>query len=555
MLQNKKIIIFSIVGAIIVLWAMLLPGYVLTLDMVFGPQVALPTASSMTTSSYPIWIVLYGLNMVMSMWVVQKIMLLGLFFLLFYMPAIFYLFAVRDDENSVYSGYFVALLYAINPFVYERFLAGNWLVLFGYALLPAFMYSLLAFYREHTLRKALMIFAWLLIIGLFSFHILIMAVLVLVAFAVGSGSVFIARKEWGGLRVFALRFAIASLVFVVASLYWLVPYFLNQGNSPIAIFGPAHWDAFHTAGDARIGVVGNVLALYGFWGEWNEWNNLYVMPKHNPIVWLATSVPIIMLLLVGFYAGIKNKAMRGMTLFLVFVAFTAMVFSSGIGESIFKSFNLWLFENVGFWKGFRDTQKWSAFLVYGYAMLGGLGVHFILDKIKREKIKKYVLVVLCLVPVLYMPAMLFGFSGQIKPVFYPHEWSEVNEIFKKDKECKALFLPWHQYYYLKFNNNMLTANTADSYFNCTMVSGKNMEAGTIESQGGNGPEYDIIEPLVMGNDLNADQVVVALKAKGIKYVVFTRDYEANDPFIYPFLKSKGLQKVIHNEMLDFYLVL
>lgn len=555
MTQNKKLIIFSLVGAVVVLWQMLLPGYVLTLDMVFGPHMVFPSLSSMATSSYPVWIILYGLNFVMSAWVVQKIILFVLFFLLFYMPARFYIFTVNGDKNSEYAGYFVALLYAINPFVYERFLAGNWLVLAGYALLPAFIYSLVSFYKEHTWHNAVMVSVWLLLVGLFSQHILVMGVLILGAFLIGLCFVFIAKKEWGSLRVFAVQSAVALLVFLAGSSYWIVPYFLNPSNSPIAIFTPAHWDAFRTAGDAQVGVVGNVLSLYGFWGERDVWNSLFVMAKSNHALWLATFAPIALLVLMGVYVGIRKRVTRMVTVFLLCTAFAATVFSSGIGDSIFKSFNLWLFEHIGFWKGFRDSQKWSAFLVLAYAMLGGLGVSLILEKLKTEKVKKYICVVLCLIPILYTPAILFGFSGQIKTVWYPDEWSEVNEVFKKDDECKALFLPWHQYYYLRFNRGMLTGNVADSYFDCTMVSGKNMELGTVASQGGNGPEYDIIEPLVIGNYLDADQVVAALKGKGIKYIVFTRDFIGEDPFKYPFLKAKGLQRVIHSRALDLYLVL
>lgn len=45
--QSSGYLLFAAFGAVVVLWQLLLGGYVLTLDMVFGPNVLLPAAGSL----------------------------------------------------------------------------------------------------------------------------------------------------------------------------------------------------------------------------------------------------------------------------------------------------------------------------------------------------------------------------------------------------------------------------------------------------------------------------------------------------------------------------
>jgi len=46
--------IFAVLGAVVVLWQMLLPGYVIVLDMVFGPHVNPPSYSGLSASGFPV---------------------------------------------------------------------------------------------------------------------------------------------------------------------------------------------------------------------------------------------------------------------------------------------------------------------------------------------------------------------------------------------------------------------------------------------------------------------------------------------------------------------
>jgi hypothetical protein len=188
----------------------------------------------------------------------------------------------------------------------------------------------------------------------------------------------------------------------------------------------------------------------------------------------------------------------------------------------------------------------------GYALFTGLGARMIVSWFQNLKYKRIAFYVLLAIPLFYTPMMLFGFSSQLKTVQYPVSWAEVNNILKEDKNCKALFLPWQQYYSLKFNNDILTGNPARNYFDCDIMAGKNMELGDISSQGGNGEEYDEIEKVVMNNEADPNTTIEFLKQKGIKYIIFTNDAVDEDDYKYPFLGSNYAHKVMNREGVDLY---
>ena len=136
---HKKNIVFFLIIAIIILWQMLLPGYVLTLDMVFTPKLHILHHLGDFYNSLPLTALLEFLNFFLSGWIIEKIILVSLFFLIGYLAFVF-----LPVPKKYHAHYFAALLYTINPFVYERFLAGQWTLLFAYALLPPFFYYLIA---------------------------------------------------------------------------------------------------------------------------------------------------------------------------------------------------------------------------------------------------------------------------------------------------------------------------------------------------------------------------------------------------------------------------
>ena len=123
-----------------VMGPLLLPGFVLTMDMVFAPVMRMPNHVDNTWLFYAS---LHVLNRFLPADFIQKCMLLSIL-VASGIGAHRLLWQLRPDgekfpRNAIYVG---AALYMINPFVYDRFMAGQYGVLLGYCLLPWFARSL-----------------------------------------------------------------------------------------------------------------------------------------------------------------------------------------------------------------------------------------------------------------------------------------------------------------------------------------------------------------------------------------------------------------------------
>lgn len=543
---DKNIFIFLGL-AILILWQMLLPGYVLTLDMVFAPKIKLLLADGSFYNAYPLKYFLHIINFVLTGWLIQKIILLTLFFAIGYLAFLFI-----PVSKKYYANYWVALFYVINPFVYERFLAGHWTHLFAYAFLPPLTFYLVKFYNEPEWRSGIWLFGWLFLIGLFSTHFVIMAGL-LVCVTILIKLISYSRSDKSKFFPLLKMSAISGVSFLIASAYWLVPYLLHRGQSVVNTFSSANWEAFKTAGDAHLGTSLNVLALYGFWGERENWAGYWLWPKDYFLFWLTVAMALAIFLLIGVRASLKNEEARGRAIFFLILALIAYIFSVGIGDTIFKNLNLWLFEHVGFWRGFRDAQKFSAWLVLAYAHFGGFALVAIMDywQAKKNKFSEQVLWAIFLLPILYTYPMVGGFARQLQAVDYPQSWYEVNEIMNQDKsEFKVLYLPWHQYLSLDFNNNLITANPAKAFFDKEVVQGENMEIGGIFGQTNN-QENAEIEKILLNTEIEPDQAVQQLLDKGVKYVLISDELLAKDYLEYKILDSSNFIVIYGQNHLTF----
>lgn len=538
---------FSIIFVFLILWQMLLPGYILTLDMVFTPHLEFYLAANNFYNNLPLIYSLKFLNLFLSGWIIQKIMLIALFFCLFYLAVRF-----LPIPKKCHANYWGALFFAINPFVYERFLAGHWTHLFAYAFLPPFIFYLFKFAKSPGWQNSSWLFGWLFLIGIFSLHFLVMAILILMPylfFVVLKNLIIKNKRKAKDILIFTLIFGI---FFIIINSYWLIPYLFNPQKSIINNFTQENLEAFKTSGDAILGANLNVLSLYGFWQESQPWANYWLWPKDNFIFWSILAMGLAAIILIGAIKGLKDKTCRGKALFFLTLSFFAFTFSAGLGETIFKSLNQWLFENLFFWRGFRDSNKFSGFLALSYAYLGSYGLVFIINKLQKYKIANLALIALFSFPLFYTYPMLGGFARQLQPVWYPQSWHQINEILNLDnQEFKVLFLPWHQYLSLNFNHQLITANPAKAFFGKEIIQGQNMELGNIFTTA-NDHDYQEIEKLIINSNKNPDEIIADLQTKHIKYIIFAHDLIEQDTFTYQFLNSKKLWKTFNSTEITFY---
>ncbi|MBI4093556.1 hypothetical protein HY417_01200 [Candidatus Kaiserbacteria bacterium] len=524
---------FAVGGAILVLWQLLLPGYVLTWDMVLGPSHTLPVLTGLL-NALPLRLFMWGMGYIAPMWIVQKGILVALFFSLFYLPLKFFPASLQGFAR--YAG---ATLFAVNPFVYERFLAGQWGVLAAYALLMPLTYFLFELIESPKRKAAIYLTLTMLLIGIFSLHTFVMSILVVsvvVALALPRQGIVLLKSA-----------ALAGGLVAIGSLYWLVPLALNPAISPVPRFDEAHREAFATAIDPVVfgNAAGNVAMLYGFWGESYPWMQTLLSPKDVLPVFLPALLALTVLIGVGIVRTLRAQESRQRAIALVAIGAAAFVFSMGVAPSMFQTVNVWLFQHVPFWAGFRDTQKWSMWLALAYSYFFAAGAGYFLARV-RVQYSRVLGALLVLIPLFYTFPMLGGFMGQLRALEYPATWYEANAILAEDPECKALFLPWHQYYWLSLNDGRLTSNPASKFFDCEMITSQDAEIGEIGDQGNTDPSYRAIAGAVTSNDPQSiDATISVLRSVGIRYIVFTDDIRNYDGFSYSFLGSPELSSLYH----------
>lgn len=530
-----KNILFFLLVAVIILWQMLKPGYILTLDMIFTPKLNLKPFlnSSNFFNNLPLMYFLKFLNFFLPGWIIQKILLITLFFLMGWLAFIY-----LPIPKKYYANYFAALFYTINPFVYERFLAGHWMVLFGYAFLPPFFYYLLKLKKEPVFKNVLGLFCWLFLINLFSIHIFLMSLIIFTIYFFIN--LIILNKDY--LYPFLRSIVIGGICFLFLSSYWIIPCLKNKRSLTINILNEEHWEAFKTSGDKKLGTLFNVLSLNGFWGEKENWAGYFIWAKDYYIFWIITLLALFVLIFFGLMYGLKFKKDILGILLIIFIF--SLIFSSGLGDTFFKNFNLWLFKNIKFWRGFRDSQKWSSYLAFTYAILGGWGVVYLgelLEK-KNRKFSTYGIFSLMFLSILNTYSELGGFSRQLKPVWYPDSWYEVNEILKRDQEdFKVLFLPWHEYLSFNFNYKLVISNPAEQFFEKDVIQSQNMEmkgVNVVNTDLG----YDEIDRMIV-NDTSYNNLEILRKNK-IKYIILTSDLANVDKYQYKFISQKGIFPLI-----------
>jgi hypothetical protein len=350
---------------IVILGRMLLPGYVLSLDMIFTPDIPRPVVSPGSfANALPIKWVWYILSLAVPGWVVQKLVFMGLFTAL---PLTAYYFLLPKKSSPVARAW-AAVFFTINPFVYTRFLAGHWTHLVAYALFPLILHVALQVVglREGK-RTGWRLGALLALTCVFSLHLGVMAMLMVAA--IGVYGLTLPER----VRI-ARAGAMAGGVVGVVSSYWLVPYLLHPAATILTYFDPRHWEAYRTVGGEGLGLMGNVLALYGFWGEAQPWAQQFLWAKDIPFVLILSAACLLGLSILGARYAFRSTEDRREAMFVAAFMVWAFVCSCGLGEGPFRPFNLWLFEHIGWWRGFRDTQKWSAVLALGYAFFGGMGI-------------------------------------------------------------------------------------------------------------------------------------------------------------------------------------
>jgi len=513
--------------SLVILGALLLPGYILTLDMLFTPNMdsnaQLYGLSESISARAPLLLSVQWLSDIIPAWLVQKVIL----FLIFFLAG---LGAHKLVPFKGLGSYFAGLLYMVNPFTYVRFMAGLWPLLAAYALIPFAVKAFLELLGKGSMKNAIKLTLLSTLVGVMLVHGLFLLLLIfLVIFVVKLIS---ERKNSARLLHISKYVGISAAMFLVLNVYWLVPV-LTAGTARLEQIGQADILLFAPKASGGAGVTFALASMHGFW------NPGWVYASNFIPFWPVLFVFILFLAIYGLLSILKDKKARWQGISLAVVGITGFIFAVGASLDLTKPAFEWLFNNLVLVRGFRDSQKFVALLCLSYAYLGGLGVEAFIAEFRRRK--KHVLwagakvfIVFALLVPLFYSFPIFNSWGQLEATDYPEEWYEVNEYLNQDDDdFNILFLPWHLYmdYSWLPNSNKRLANPAQQFFDKPTIRGDNLEIAGKYS-GSTNPISKYVE-FLLGNASSVNNLGELLAPLNVKYVLLVHevDYASYD-FLY-----------------------
>ncbi len=512
--------------SLLVLGPLLLPGFVLSMDMVFTPVLRMPNHVDNTWLFYSL---LHVLNLVLPADFIQKAMLL-LILLLSGVGAHRFLNVLRPSSEKFFGMaiYIAAAFYMINPFVYDRFMGGQYGVLLGYCLLPWFAISLRRFVHVPGWRSILILTAWVVAMSIMSIHSLGWVALLTVVAVVGQ----VRNRE--RIMQTAKFGAVGVLIFATLSAYWIVPTIMGQGRiaNSLSTFGGSERQAFAAVDTNGTTPVGAVLGLQGFWQDTRQ---LYILPLDATPQWGWIEIALWAILVTGMVLSWQKQRRRAVHAFVVMGL--AMLFALGVGSD-------WLAAHVPFFAGFREPQKFVALLALVYAYFMTWGAAGIIARLARWRQWAGYLAAAAILGVVlaFTSPMLWGFDGQLSTVRYPDDWFVTNRVLDQQPHAgTVLFLPWHLYMAFNFSGRII-ANPAEDFFDRTMIASDDPELAGVAPQTSNTMREQVQHTLLPAG-AKGTAITTQLRAFGIIYVLLAKELDWKD---YDWLNHQPGAEVVHD---------
>lgn len=513
-LMSSWPLLFLVAVALAVVGPLLMPGYILTLDMVWTPDLTPVWQADAFNNSYPIDVLLAFLGLGLPAWVVQKIFLLVLMTALLLVP--FYSVIL---VTSVQARLFAAGLFALNPFVYTRLLAGQWSLLLGYALIPLVVHLVVRWYQDRTMRRGVQLALILAVQAMASIHFFYLC---LVGLGLTGLVIWVreARTKTRAAWQKEGKTVVAFLaVLFLTTAYWTLPALAR--DIPLeSRFDVAHFVGFAASPHGELSVYSNVALLGGFWAEKSVWQYYFLWPQESRI-FLTAAVGVFVLMLCGLVVLIRQRCGGSWAFLLILLGTAAYVTALGLSNTPFYNLNAFFYEQMPGWSGLRDSQKIVGGLAFVYVVLAGVGFQFVWESARNIRWLSLLIPVICILPAVIGLYMWNGLAQQLTPVWYPVAWEEVRTILAEGPtEEKVLVLPWRGYYSLPFANERIVANVTPRYFGPNRVyASRSVEVGEVEDQEVSG-QYRAIESFLRHSEMTSPAVVSAwLRTQQIRYLL------------------------------------
>ena len=551
--------------ALLALGPLLGRGYVLSYDMVFVPRLELSRGllglDTAVARAVPADLLVAVASRVVAADLVQKLVLAGIF------VGAAAGAARLTPARSPLPRAAAAVLYAWNPFVYERLVMGHWGLLVSYAALPWVARAALDL-RAGTQGATRRLVLSLAVAAAGNPAGGLVATAVALAIVTvdnhrpagrgmdnrrpaGRGGVDNRRRVlsgWATLPVrgpwergsgfgrarkqgtgfeparsgTAARAGIVGAIGLVVNAPWVVPSLLRPGGVPVRPEGVA---AFAARPDGPLGTVGSLAGLGGIW------NALAVPPGVGSWPWLAgfavvlaVAVAGVPVLLGGGPASAAGQPVPGRrwppgaAVGLLLAAGAGLVLAAAPALPELGDLVELVVTEVPGGGLIRDSQKFVAPLALVEAVCFGLGVERVLPALPPRWTRPAA-AVLVTAPVLLLPALAWGGAGRLATVQYPQAFKEARAVMAADPEPGAvLTLPWHLYRPFSWNGDRVVLDPAQRWFTRRAVGNDDLELVGLTVPGEN-PYGSRLGPLIRG----AAPLAPDLPGAGIRYVLVYKE--------------------------------
>ena len=489
--------VWSALLTLVILAPTLAPGYLLVNDMVFTPnQTLLPWNLGIgggLPRSVPQDAVVSLIAGPLTGQVLQKLVLL----LMLLLAGLGVDRLVRDRTLLVR---FAAITLVIwNPYVAERLIQGHWALLLAYATLP---WALRAAIDLRAGRPGAMprLILWSALASLVpTGGLLVVSVVV--------GPIVIP----GAIARLRLRLAtLAALVLINAA--WWLPSILNTA---VDQSDPAGARGFALASEGWWGSAVTALGLGGIWNS-DAW------PASRAFPWIPLVSLILVALAIAGIASLIRLLGRAAAWWLVGVSVAGLVVAVAGSWGVTAGAVQWIVTDVPGGGLLRDGQKLLAPLALLIALAAPLGLNRLVARLSSVDGRRFVLLLLLVVPLLVMPDLAWGAFGRLHPVNYPPSWNSVRSAIAHGPSGDAISIPWSTFRRYSWNNNRTVLDPAPRFMTRTVITD-----GRLPIQHGDFIIY------VAGDDPRSAAVSAALyspkpltetlPALGVRYVIDQTD--------------------------------
>jgi hypothetical protein len=557
---GRPAIVYTIL-AFCILGPLLKPGYILTWSMVAGPgNFSMYTlygfeewAHSLYPGSAPFDLLFLGLQSFLPAWFGQKILLLLVFFLSGLGAYRLVGLARVGESGKYYAGF----LYAVNPFIYTRLLAGQWWLCLGYALTPLALWAFNVFLRSPSFRTSSLCVLLTSLVGIvYPQGLLLLMGLYMIT---GIMSMIYAPFSFSQLRKTVIWLVPAAGLFFLVNCYWLIPLITAKGTLYHQISDGDRLQFAATSVTSR-GLLFDIASMHGFW------RSGYIYAIDLLPLWEVWFLVVLFLAVLGAtvhafratgqYQAEHERYRQYQTTSLCIAWILALFLAAGAASEVLRPGYEWLWDHVELLKGFRDSQKFVGVICLAYAFLGGLGIQRVEEFLRpslnglKKWLTRGLLAFLVVVPFVYT-FTIFGFYNQVGSTDYPDGWYTAKEYFDQDvDEFRVLFLPWHWFMDYEWlpNRSKRLMNPGPSFFSQQVLHSDDHEVVGFPTQSTN-PANQYIEFLLKNrNDIeNFGELLAPL---GVKYIVLVPEVDF-DQYRFLYDQKDIVQELPNAEMTVF----